>query len=468
MQLHILAIISFITISNCNPAFSQLNKQQAKEVPLWITKGIIYQIQPRAFTEEGTLNAAKRKLSIVSEAGATIVYLCPVFVSDDNADTLTWSPRQRASRMNNPRNPYRMKDYYHVDEEYGTDQDLRDFIAEAHRLDMKVMLDMVYFHCGSNAVFLKEHPGFIRRDKERRPVSGKWNWPELNYDNPELKEYLIRNMEYFLNDFDVDGFRCDVAHRIPLDFWETVRERLVKIRPDVGMLAEGERFEDQLIAFDINYCTTWFGSLKSVMEENSPVSDLQSTWKIMADERPAGTRFIRFIDNHDIANDSYHNRIEETWGFKAVNAAFVLNFTVDGVPFVYNGQEIADTARHSIFGKAPLDWNNSETLEGNLRFELCKKLSFIRKTESVLTEGNMEWLSNNKPASVLSYSRESNGERIISVINLSKKPLQVRIQDACLTMPFETLLEDGINGGEISTELSMDGYGYWVGKRIPK
>ena len=94
--------------------------------------------------------------------GVTVLYLCPVFVSDDDMNRDNWSPRQKASKMNNPRNPYRMKDFYHVDPEYGTDADLKAFVDEAHRLGMRVMLDMVYLHCGPKPVFLEEHPDFVK------------------------------------------------------------------------------------------------------------------------------------------------------------------------------------------------------------------------------------------------------------------------------------------------------------------
>ncbi len=98
-----------------------------------------------------------------------------------------------------------MKDYYQVDPEYGTDSDLKGFVAEAHKLGMRVMLDMVYMHCGPKAVFLKDHPDFVKRDKEGKIINSSYNFPELNLDNPELREYLWKNMEYWVKEFNVDG-----------------------------------------------------------------------------------------------------------------------------------------------------------------------------------------------------------------------------------------------------------------------
>lgn len=442
-----------------------LNKQDARSVPDWVKHGIIYQIQPRAFTPEGTLKAAISRLSRVAEIGIDMVYLCPVFVEDDNMDLTFWSPRQKASGMNNPRNPYRIKDFYHIDPEYGTDNDLKAFVNEVHRLGMRVMLDMVYLHCGPTAVFIKDHPDFIKRDKDGKVVNADWNFPALNYANSELREYLWKNMEYWLTEFHVDGFRCDVADGIPLDFWEIARERLEKIRPDVAMLAEGERGEDQLKAFDLDYSFSWFNAVRRVFDKGEPVSILRSTWEKMEETHPKGARFIHYIDNHDIANDSWTNRIEKSWGTKGVNAALVVTFTLDGVPFLYNGQEIADTSRHSIFGRLPINWANGDTKSAKARFAFCRNLSVLRHNEPSLCLGTLEWINNDKPDEVLSYLRNYNGEQILTVVNLSRHRVIVRLEGLSPSndKSFKSLIKEEVKG-DYKKGFTIQPYGFWVGK----
>ncbi len=409
-------------------AAAPLSEQKARKAPDWITEGVMYQIQPRAFTPEGTLKAATARLPKVAEMGATVVYLCPVFVSDDDMNRDNWSPRQKASKMNNPRNPYRMKDFYRVDPEYGTDDDLKVFVAEAHRLGMRVMLDMVYLHCGPKPVFLEEHPDFVKRDAEGNIKNAGWSFPALNLANPELREYLWLNMEMWVRDFDVDGFRCDVSDGIPLDFWETARDRLEALRPDVGMLAEGRRREDQLKAFDLNYSFRWRAAVARVYDKDEPASLIRTTWESKAAERPQGARFIRYIDNHDISNDDWHNRREKAWGAKGVEAALVMLFTLDGVPFLYNGQEVADTARHSIFGRSPIDWANGQTPAGNARFAFCRKLCAMRRGERALTHGAVAWLDNDAPDAVLSYLRTLGEEQVIAIGNPKNRPGRLALQ----------------------------------------
>jgi cyclomaltodextrinase len=496
---NIITLIIFCVLAFSCSQDASINKKKAKPAPEWVTNGIIYQVQPRAFTSEGTLKAATKKLSHIADLGATIVYICPVFVADDNEDTSTWSARQKASKMNNPRNPYRIKDYFHVDPEYGTDDDLKEFIDRAHDLGLKVMLDLVYFHCGMNAVFLEEHPDFIKRDENGDPLLAGWSWPMLDFDNPELREYLYQNMEYWVKDFNVDGFRLDLACHglkkqvdikgfftdynpddvlidpacpdvLPLDFWETARRRIEKINPDVAMLAECaeiERPEDQIKALDLNYGYLWYHALKDVFDNNNPAVNLRNTWTAIVNAAPKGARFTRYFDNHDIANDDWYKRREERWGFAACQAIFVNFFTLDGVPFIYNGQEIADTARHSIFGRSPIHWENAGSLAGKMRFDFLKKLCEMRKNEPALINGELIWLDNDKPEAVLSYMRIFGGDEIMTVINLTNNPVRVNLQNAgnIKGKSFQTLLEKDIEGNPVDG-FEINDYGFWIGKRI--
>lgn len=434
-----------------------LHQQQARPSPAWLTDGVIYQIQPRAFTPEGTLKAAQARLPRLAELGVTVLYLCPVFVADDDMYQSFWSPRQKKSGMNNPRNPYRMKDFYHVDPEYGTDQDLKDFVVAAHALKLRVMLDMVYLHCGPKAVFIASNPDFVKRAADGKIKNAGWSFPGLNFKSSGLRDYLWKNMEWWIRDFDVDGFRCDVADQIPLDFWEEGRARVESIKPDVGMLAEGTRKEDQLKAFDLDY--GWGGAFTQLRDGAA----IRKLWETMSDQRPVGgAKFARFIDNHDIANDDYNNRLEKCWGAARVEAALVWLFTMDGVPFLYNGQEVADTARHSIFGRSPINWANGETAAGKARFAFVRSLCALRKSEPALTRGELVWLDHDQPQAVSAFARTLDGARVIAVINLTDKPVKVSVkggEGAWKPLQVKDAVNDGAGGIEFSAN------GFFVGKQ---
>lgn len=431
-----------------------LNQQAARVSPAWVTDGVMYQLWLRAFTPEGTLKAAAARLPKVAEAGATIIYLSPICLQDDDMNKEHWAPRQR--KTDNPRNPYRIKDYEAIDPEYGTDADLRAFVKEAHRLGLRVLLDIVYLHCGPTARLITEHPEFMQRNADGSLKYAQWGFPAIDFSKPGTRDYFWKNMEYWVREFDVDGYRCDVADGIPLDFWEAGRARIEKIKPDVGMLAEGTNKESQLKAFDL--CYGWGGAFKK-WDDAAAIRALHETLKA---QRPVGgATFVRFIENHDYVQDEGTNRLDKAWGTARVDAVLTAIFTLDGVPFLYNGQEVADVSRNSLYAKWPVDWSAAETETGKARFALCRRLSALRAAEKALTRGAVEWLGNDQPAAVMAFARTLDGKRIVTVVNLSGQPVKVAVKGADADRP---LLSKGAGGGP-AQGFELQPYGYWVGKK---
>jgi glycosidase len=448
-----------------DPTGAELAAMPARTSPEWLTRGVMYQITMRSFTPEGTLRAATERLPSVAELGATVIYVCPIMLQDDDPRPEFWSTRQKASGTNNPRNPYRIKDYGRVDPEYGTEADLREFIAAAHRLDMRVLLDLVYFHCGPTSV-LMEKPGFIQRDAAGKFITGGWNFPRLNFENRQLREYLWADMEHWVRDFQVDGFRCDVADAVPLDFWEAARERLQRLRPDLVILSEGQRAADQVKAFDINYGFSWYDATSAVLTRSQPASSLRKVWEKQRAERPRGARFIRYTDNHDLANDM--RRPDVAFGQRGARAMSVVNFTLDGVPFLYNGQEIGDASPHSIFARWPVRWEAACLPKPKATREFYQRLCQLRRTERALSEGEVVWLDNDQPEAVVSFLRRAGGEEVVSVANLSNRSVKVQADlPAGDAAAYGPLLTDGVSvtsmGGKLTARL--EGFGYFFGKK---
>ncbi len=401
-----------------------MSELTAKQAPAYLKDSVVYQINLRSFTLDGTLKAAERLLPHIASLGVDIVYLCPVTLADDDPRREFWSDRQKKSELENPKNIYRVGDYYAVDPEYGTDDDLKSFVAEAHKLGLRVILDLVYYHCGPAAVFLEEHPDFVVREADGSVKNGNWHFPELNFKSPALREYLWQNMEYFVRDFDVDGYRCDVAGAVPLDFWEEGRRRIDALKPDLIMLAENDGvIPEQRAAFDFSYgCFLW--AAPGVLKGEMPVSELRREQENRAANTLPGSRFLRGFDNHDIANDQYDERLEKFIPVEKIEAAFALSFALDGVPFLYNGQEVADSRRHSIFGNRffgknlVVDWANAVIPAGERRLAFLKKLIAFRRAHPALTEGKVVWLDNDAPDQLLTFRRESEGETLFVAVNL--------------------------------------------------
>lgn len=354
----------------------------------------IYQIALRSFCPEGTLRAGAELLPHVKECGFETVYLCPVFEADDDPELSTWSPRQRASFTNNPKNPYKMKDYFKVDMEYGTNADLRKFIATAHEVGLKVLLDLVYLHCGRNAVFLREHPDWVEQEEDGSPRVGEtWPFARINYQNQGVREYLWENMVTLIRDYDADGFRCDVGDRVPLDFWAEGKRRIQAIKPDAILLNEGRDPEYVREVFHYNYSCRESRELIRVLAAKDPAAFLLDFWK-----NGHRQKTVHHYENHDIASDDGFNRPEKKYGSEKMEVLLALIYTFPGVPMLFNGNEIADTAEQCMFSnrfygkRAGIDWSNLLRETGKKRMALVKALNGLREEYPHLAGDQMEFL----------------------------------------------------------------------------
>lgn len=435
----------------------------------YLERGIIYQINLRAFTNEGTLREAEKLLPHIREI-ADIVYLCPCFVQDNDADIAGWSDRTRKSGLNNPENPYRISDYYNVDPEYGTNDDLKHYVDAAHELGLKVILDLVYFHCGPNAVFLADHPDFVVRDADGKPDVGLWRFPKLNYASEELREYMIGNMELFVRDFGVDGYRCDVGDGVPLDFWAEARERIDALNPNLMMLNEGTK-PDYINVFDLNYSWNLRGALDDVIEKGQPASHIRDVVLDFSEKHLQGSfQSIFLLENHDTVNDDYENRLEKRVGSEAMDAMFVVNLLLPNVPFIYCGTEICDTNRHSIWGNRfhsanlTIDWQNLQTLEGKRRMKLLKKLYKLRHgLPEVGLSSKLEFVDTDSEK-VLSFVRGEGENRLAVIVNLGSEPVNASAEVGALDL--EPWMMSGASVSLAGTEgrltASLKPYGFAV------
>jgi len=426
----------------------------ARPSPEWLTRGVMYQVWLRGFTTEGTLRAATKRLPQVADLGANIIYLGPVCLQDADMRQEFWSTRQKASGTNNPRNPYRIKDYNRVDPEYGSERDLREFIVTAHKHGMRVLMDLVYFHCGPTSPLTK-HPEYFKRDASGKIATGRWNFPVFDFTNRQLREYLWANMAHWVKNFDVDGFRCDVADSVPLDFWEEARVRLELLRPDLVILAEGERrAADQIKAFDINYGFSWSDAARAVFARGEPAASLRALWEKTRAGRPRGARFLRYTENHDIVNDLL--RAEVICSERGAAAMSVINFTLDGVPLLYNGQEIGDTSHQSIYARWPVRWEAACLPKSKTKYAFYQKLCQLRRTEPSLANSEVVWLDTDQPYAVLAFRRNE----IFTVVSLSNRKLKVKTE---LPAKCSLLMTNGVKVA--GATLEMNAFGYLVGKK---
>lgn len=418
---------------------------------------MMYQVFPRAMTREGTLKAAEAHLEEIAALGTDVVYLCPVFVSDADEDRTYWSARQGLVEFQNPCNPYRMKDYFHVDPEYGDDAALHSFVEKTHALGMKIMLDLVYFHCGPKAVFLQEHPDYIVRDEQGEPAVGEWRFPVLNYKNPALCEYMYSNMLYFIKEYGVDGYRCDVGDRVPEFFWKEGIRRCRELRPDFLMLNEGRTEPVKNAGFDWFYGFEWTAAYRDMFLKGSGAEALQKAHEQYA----GGYTYLRALTNHDYTNDVYDRRYDREASSECVDLAFVVNALIDGVYFIYNGDEVCDDHRHNIFysrfHNAGLDCTVNWTLAGSeaavRRRALITEMACLRRNEP-FASGEMLWQE--AQGSRLAFKRTLNGKTACVMVNFGSEAQSWTLDRAAgAVLAQRSAALDG-------AQVTLDAYGFAV------
>src|SRR6267142_6922345 len=383
-----------------------LSKLPARPARTWVRDGVIYQIFPRAFSAEGNFNGITAQLDRLKELGVTIIWLMPIH------------PIGQEKKKGTIGSPYAVRDYYAINPDYGTKEDFKKLITEAHRRGMKVIIDIVANHTSWDSVMMK-WPDFYEHDANGR-ITYPHDWSdvaELNYGNPQLRRYMTDMLKFWIREFDLDGFRCDVAEEVPTDFWENARAELDKIKPDIVMLAEGHKAELLLKAFDFDYSWPLHSALTNVLQGRGRASDLRQEWETESRAWPRASLHMRFSDNHD------ERRAIARFGEPAALAASAMMFTLDGVPLLYNGMEVGDTTESgapALFEKLPINWSIVERRPQFLR--AYRQLTALRHAHSAFTDGDVIWVRNSEEARVLSFIRRDASESLLVTVNLSSQP----------------------------------------------
>jgi len=383
-----------------------VSKEQARPTRDWVRDGVIYEIYPRAFSEKGNFEEITARLDNLKDLGVTILWLMPIH------------PIGQEKKKGTIGSPYAVRDYYGINPDYGTKSDLQRLIGEAHRRGMKVIIDIVANHTSWDSVLMK-HPEFYKRDAKGN-ITFPHEWFDvaaLNYGNVELGDYMVEMLKHWLREFDLDGFRCDVAGEVPTDFWEKARAELEKIKPDIVMLAEAHKPELLVHAFDLDYSWPLHSAMTNVLQGRAAASQLRIEWEQEVKEYPRNSIHMRFSDNHD------ERRAIARFGEPAALAASALVFTLDGVPMLYNGMEVGDTTESgapALFERLPIFWSIAERRPEFARFH--NKIISLRRSDEALRRGSVEWLQNSDTSRVLTYVRRTRREELLVAINLSSRP----------------------------------------------
>lgn len=379
----------------------------AHNVSNWIKSAVIYEINPRTFSATGDFHGIEQRLDYVKNLGVTVLWIMPIH------------PIGQVKKKGSIGSAYSVKDYYAINPSYGTKDDLKHLVQEAHQRQLKVIIDIVANHTAWDSVLMK-HPEFYKKDRQGNIIPPNPDWSDvagLDYRNPQLRNYMTDMLKYWLKEFDLDGFRCDVAGEVPTDFWENARAELVKIKPDIILIAEANKPELLTKAFDLDYAWPFLNTMNEVLENGAPAEDIISNWRKEHERYPPGALEMRFSDNHD------EKRAIARFGERGTLAASALVFTMDGVPMLYNGMEVGDTTESgapALFENLPVFWPIAERRSDFLPF--YEQLIAIRRAHPALQQGETEWVGNGAPQRLLTFFRRVPGEEYFVAINVSNQP----------------------------------------------
>src|SRR6266404_5994712 len=238
------------------PPSIDYSKLSSRPSPDWVRDGVIYEIFPRVFSPKGDFNGVTARLDQLKDLGVNILWLMPIH------------PVGRLKAKGTIGSPYAVKDYFAINQDYGTAADLKRLVSEAHKRGLKVIIDIVANHTSWDSVMMKT-PAFYTHDASGKIIPPMPDWSDvadLNYDNAPLRRYMIDMLKYWIREFDLDGFRCDAAGMVPTDFWEQARTELDALKPGLLMLAEWDNPALMARAFDVDYAWKGYAAVADAIQ----------------------------------------------------------------------------------------------------------------------------------------------------------------------------------------------------------
>ncbi|MBN1559922.1 alpha-glucosidase C-terminal domain-containing protein [candidate division KSB1 bacterium] len=375
-------------------------KRPAPKLPTWAENAILYSINTRQFTPEGTFSAFAKHLPRLKRLGVTVLWFLPIH------------PIGSKNRKGTLGSYYSINDYYAINPEFGTLADFRALVQAIHALGMYVIIDLVINHTAWDHPLIAEHPEWYAHDENGRIIAPHAEWDDvadLDYGNEDLCNYMIEMMRFWVDDVGIDGFRCDVAERVPNDFWRIAIAEMQKIKA-VLMLAEGQHPSLHAHGFHISYASDMYRLFNGIACGKRRAQEIDQLLEKDNERFPPGSRRLLFTSNHD--QNSWHGSAIERLGH-AAKAMAVLTFTLPGTPLIYCGQEVGNTKRLLFFDKDEIKWHE----DGYTEFyqTLCR----LYKSQPALYKGEMHTIESNRQQSVYAFKREYDDERILVIANLS-------------------------------------------------
>lgn len=414
----------------------------------WSKNATIYEANVRQHTPEGTLNAFSKDLPRLKEMGIKIVWLMPVH------------PIGEKNRKGGKGSYYSVQDYKAINPEFGTMEDLKRLVDQAHELDMKVILDWVANHTAFDHVWSEEHKNYYNLDslgELQMPEGTDWSdVADLDYDNEEMRAEMIDALQFWVREADIDGYRCDVAGFVPTDFWERTRDSLEAVKPDIFMLAEWEDPEHHSKAFDMSYAWEFLHVINGIAKGEKELTAIDEYMDKQDTLFPDDAYRMYFTTNHD--ENSWNGTVMERYGMEGHKTFAVLAYTIDGMPLLYSGQEAGMDEALKFFEKDTIEWGNYQ-----LQDFYTKLLHLNRDNEALWNGeygGNLERIATDQDDKVFAFMRQKGEDAVVVVLNFSDETVDVDFE-GLPKMEFKSLFDE-VDYSTLSEGIEMAPWGYHV------
>jgi glycosidase len=413
----------------------------------WANGSNIYEVNIRQYTPEGTINAFVKHLPRLKDMGVEILWLMPV------------TPISIAQRQGSWGSYYAASSYVDVDPLYGTTNDFENFVTKAHEMGMKVIIDWVANHTGYDHQWTTKFPEFYHKD-EGGNFTGLHGWIDvidLNYTIPAMRAEMIASMKHWIHKFDIDGFRCDMARTVPLDFWLEARAECDTMK-SLLWLAECEVFDYHEV-FDITYgweamraLDKYFATGKVTLEQ---VKDILKNYA----QYPAGALKLLFTSNHD--ENTYYGTEYEKYG-SAAGAVAVFTCTWPGVPLIYSGQELPNKKRLSFFEKDQIEWTGNIALH-----DFYQKFLNLRLENKALQSGASVLILKTNNLDILAYLCRKDDDKILVMVNFGKEKTDFEFDHPAASGKYVDLFKNEKCSLERKQSYSFDAGEYKVYYVVP-
>jgi len=389
----------------------------------WSKGANVYEVNIRQYTPEGNFRAFSTHLPRLKDMGVRIIWLMPV------------TPIGKEKRLETLGSYYACSSYVQVNEEFGTLKDFEELVQQVHELGMYLIIDWVANHTGWDHHWTKEHSDWYVKDADGN-FTEKNGWTDvidLDYAQPGLRLAMIDAMAFWVRDMGIDGFRCDMAHLVPLDFWVAAREHCDAIKP-LYWLAECEQTE-YYQAFDTMYAWHWMHVSEKFSKGEQNLRVVREVLEEYARNTPAEKNRLFFTSNHD--ENSWNGTEYEKYGTTA-RAWAVFCSTWPGMPLVYSGQENANAKRLKFFSKDELNWQVPTVLH-----DFYQRLFRLRERNAAVAMGQCRLLNTSADDQLLVYVFEKSNQRVWALLNVARRGrAAVTIEDEALAGKYRQLFSE--------------------------